>query len=43
MKRTKGTKKVAWAVALVALAALAVWVSQRWNVWFHNKEDNAYV
>ena len=43
MKRTKGTKKVAWAVALVALAALAVWVSQRWNVWFHNPEENAYV
>ena len=43
MKRTKGTKKVAWAVALVALAALAVWVSQRWNVWFHNPEEKAYV
>lgn len=43
MKRKKGTKKVAWAVALVAVAALAVWVSQRWNVWFHNPEENAYV
>ena len=43
MKRKKGTKKAAWGVALVAVAALAVWVSQRWNVWFHNPGENAYV
>ena len=43
MKRKKGTKKAAWGVALVAVAALAVWVSQLWNVWFHNPGENAYV
>lgn len=43
MKRKKTTQKTVWAVTLMVVAALAVWVSQRWEVWFHNTEEEPYV
>ena len=43
MKRKKTTRKTVWAVTLVVLAALAIWVNQRWEVWFHNTEEDPYV
>lgn len=43
MKRKKTTRKTVWAVTLMVVAALAVWVSQRWEVWFHNTEEEPYV
>ena len=43
MNGKKTRKKTVWSVALAVIVALAVWVSQRWNVWFHNVEEEPYV
>ena len=43
MNGKKTRKKIVWGVALAIVGALAVWVSQRWKVWFHNTEEEAYV
>lgn len=43
MNGKKTRKKIGWLIALVAVLALAVWVSQRWRVWFVDSEEEAYV
>ena len=40
IKKTK--KRTALAFVLLILSGLAIWISERWNVWFHNPEEDAY-
>lgn len=42
MKQKSVKKKVTWAVIIVLLVGLGIWVSSRWNVWFHNPEEEPY-
>lgn len=43
MKRKRIKKNVTWAIVIILVVGLGSWVYSRWNVWFHNPEEEAYI
>ena len=41
--KSRKIKKVRFFVTGVVVITLAVWVGSRWNVWFHNVDEEPYV
>ena len=41
MKKNK--KNTVWSIIFLITATLAVWVHSRWDVWFHNPEEEPYI
>ncbi|MBO5863468.1 MAG: fibronectin type III domain-containing protein, partial [Paludibacteraceae bacterium] len=39
----KKRRLIKWAIVLVVLIALGVWVASRWKVWFGNPPEEPYV
>ncbi len=42
MKQKRMKRKVTWTIATLLLVGLGSWVYSRWNVWFHNPDEEPY-
>ena len=42
MKQKCIKRKVTWTIILILLIGLGLWAYSRWNVWFHNPEEEPY-